>query len=629
MNRPSMTFSEYLMQLPSNIVFEGLLKHSTLPRRIISSAMVNDIAPQFSSEKALIERFSALSENAKFSCSLAYLFDSPGLAFDQAPHVFGIGALHGGLPQAIKSGDVNETMRAVFGDELVKSFLVYAARDDFGKIFFVGFKEFEPKLRKLCCQTIIGQTHIAGEKEPYDLMPALFINDVAAVVGLASQGTLKKTKLGPLGKISSQSLGKLLHFTHTPFDVSKTSEPLPILPLHYALSRGLIYGIGDGYAVSHDRMLDWLVQPLQNRCSDFVAFACDSLHLWRGSILLELFQKPGKPWLSSALFGERLKNDIATAVKLFAYCGLVDMHKSPGQTFFTRAAQPASPDEPDHAARILLMPDFSAMIPQEISADHLYWFSKFGDLLSFDKIYKGTINRNIINTSLSSGIAGETLLEWLSRWHAPKNVAETVKEWIREFSRISFETGSFIVSAEEKVTKQLLSYAPLKNALQPIKAHCIFRVAPGREHHVNEILVSMGFDARTPRLLRANPSHDSSEGLFAENREAAQPTPIVSALASDAPSLTSVKQGKYSSQLKALDLTDLMHVVDYALLMGHNLRFEYSGSPYIKKGIYLAQPLSYKKGVEPLLEAEVARTKKKKIFLINRITKIGVEPAND
>jgi hypothetical protein len=87
-------------------------------------------------------------------------------------------------------------------------------------------------------------------------------------------------------------------------------------------------------------------------------------------------------------------------------------------------------------------------------------------------------------------------------------------------------------------------------------------------------------------------------------------------------------QGKYSSRLKALDLTDLMHVIDYALLMGQHLRFEYTGSPYIKKGMYLARPLSYKKGPEPMLEAETAGTKKKKTFLINKIVKIGVEHGN-
>jgi len=627
-----MTFSEYLNQLPSTMVFEGLLKNSTLPRRIISSAMVGDIARQFSSEKTLAERFLALSENARFSCGLAYLFDAPGLLFDRAPHIAAAISGKTSLPSG-KNDDPDLALRTVLSDELILSFLVYGARDDFGNIYFVGFKEFEPKLRKLCCQAIVRHTQISDEKEAQYRMPALFLHDVTAAVGLASQGALKKTKLGPLGKTSSQSISKVLHLTHAPFDSPKTEERLPILPLNYALSRGLLRGIGDEYVAMHRKMLDWLSQPIETRCGDFIEFAGSSLRLWRMGLFNDLFHAPGKPWLSCALFGERLSEEAAASVKMLAYCGLADIHKSGGNIFFTRAARgvsgPPPAGENRGPARMVLMPDFSALIPQEIPLEHLYWFSKFGNLLSFDKIYKGTINREIINGSLNAGIAGEELLAWLDRWQAPKNVAETVKEWIREFSRISLETATFIVSAEEKVTKQLLSYAPLKNDLELISGHRIFRVVAGREHHVNQILVSMGFDARTPKRLKADHDENRPESLWGNSFDAAKLFPIISGGKPEASSSTTVKQGKYSPQLKVLDLTDLMHVLDYALLMGHNLRFEYSGSPYIKKDLYLARPLSYKKGLEPELEAEVTRTKKKKVFLINRIVKIGVEPAND
>ena len=68
-----MNFSDYLAQLPSSMVFEGLIKRSGLPRRILTSSMVKDISDQFSSEKNLAQRFSSLSGEAKFFCSLAYL----------------------------------------------------------------------------------------------------------------------------------------------------------------------------------------------------------------------------------------------------------------------------------------------------------------------------------------------------------------------------------------------------------------------------------------------------------------------------------------------------------------------------------------------------------------------------
>ena len=522
---------------------------------------------------------------------------------------------------------------SAFDDELIRSFLVYAARDEQGRMYYMGFEEFEPKLRKLCSQTIINRTQVEARKEVLSSLPlGLFLNDITAIVVLASQEKLKKTKTGNLGKSALQCVNKLLHFTHSPYNGANLDEQAPFLPLNYALSRRLLHEKGDNYAVSHARMLTWLSKPLHGLYNDFIEFASESAFLWRKSVLLDMLHKPGKPWLSSQAFGEKLKTEVCSSIKMLAYCGLVDFYRSAGAYVFTRSAQSVAGQDALskslHATRILLMPDFSAIIPQEIVPEHLYWFSKIGSLISFDRVYKGAISREIINNSLSEGIAGNVLLGLLEQWQAPKNVVDTVKEWVREFSRISLETGSFVVSAEEKVTAQLMSYEPLKRWMEPIQAHAIFRVASRHERQVNEILCAMGFDPRTPAFYKDDDDDNETENPAKETNSSRKLLPVVNFETPQKPPPVIVTQGKYSSRLKALDLTDLMHVIDYALLMGQFLRFEYAGSPYVKKGMYLTRPMSYKKGSEPLLEAETSGTMKKKTFLINRIKKIGVEHGN-
>ena len=632
-----MNFSDYLAQLPSNMVFEGLIKHSGQPRKILTSSMVKEISDQFSSEKNLTQRFSNLSGEAKFFCSLTYLFLGAGLAFDAAPYEGQPADNHLPYdpPEKVKNNQkADNPLMSASADELIRSFLVYSACDEQGRMYYMGFEEFEPKLRKLFSRTIIERTQIKAEKEaPSSPQPiGLFLNDVIALVVLASQGKLKKTKSGALGKSALQSANKLLHVAHSPYSGANLDEHAPFLPLAYALSRRLLHEKGDNYAVSHARMLMWLSKPLHSLHNDFIEYASGSAFLWRKSVLLDMLHKPGKPWLSSQAFGEKLKTEVRASIKMLAYCGLVDFYRSAGTYVFTRSAQSAANQDALskslHATRILLMPDFSAMIPQEIAPEQLYWFSKLGSLDSFDRVYKGAISREIINNSLSEGIAGAVLLDRLDQWQAPKNVAETVKEWVREFSRISLETGSFVVSAEEKVTAQLMSYEPLKRWMEPIRAHAIFRVAPRHERQVNEILCAMGFDPRTPTFCHDDDDDNETEKNLQEPHGPGKMFPIVNFGAPQKPSPVIMTQGKYSSQLKALDLTDLMHVIDYALLMGQLLRFEYTGSPYIKKGMYLTRPLSYKKGSEPMLEAETAGTKKKKTLLINRIKKFGVEHAN-
>jgi hypothetical protein len=96
----------------------------------------------------------------------------------------------------------------------------------------------------------------------------------------------------------------------------------------------------------------------------------------------------------------------------------------------------------------------------------------------------------------------------------------------------------------------------------------------------------------------------------------------------EAPPLV-IQQGKYSSQLKALEITEIMHVIEYSLLMGNRLRIEYGGSPGIRKGVYQIRPLRYEKGPGSGLEAESGRACSKKTFLLDRIVKIGVEPLHE
>ena len=81
---------------------------------------------------------------------------------------------------------------------------------------------------------------------------------------------------------------------------------------------------------------------------------------------------------------------------------------------------------------------------------------------------------------------------------------------------------------------------------------------------------------------------------------------------------------KYGSELKVLDTSEIVHVIDYAILTGGVVSFDYEGSPYLKQGIYTVKPLSFQKGIDPAFEGEVTRTKSKKMFYLRKIRKIGV-----
>jgi hypothetical protein len=617
--RATLHFTDYLGRLPGGFVYERFLRRGGPGRKIVSASTIEGIRAAFSTEKNLREAFSRLARDARYIVSLAYLFGGEGVPCELVAH------------QPGASGE-GSGASAGFDEASVASFLVYRAEDAQGKSYYMGFDEFEPKLRGLLCRVIVERARTASEKEAHPIVPGLCVSDVAAIVSLASQGDLTKTKTGQIGKVSELLVRKLLHGGRAPFDwVAGRTRP-EALAVEYACRKGLMYLRDDRYVANHGRMCAWLARPAEDLRREIADFAISLLPAWRRTMVEEVCRSLGAHWLSVSAFGAELAGAVSQHVKLFAYLGLLELRKCGGDLLF-RAPRPAeAPRGPAGkgrpAPRIMVLPDFTAMLPQEIEPEHLYWFARLGRIESLDKVYTGTVAREVIADSLSDGIEGAAMLGLLDRWRAPANVVETVREWIREFSQVFLETGAIVATADEKVTRRLSSFPPLAGCIEPVSAHCVFRVAKGKEALVAGILTDMGFDHRAPALHRSEgaAAFRSQAPLVADLPPAeAYRSPVVQfEKTPDAPPLV-LKQGKYSSALKALDMTELMHVIEYALVMGSRLRIEYAGSPGVRKGMYLVRPLQYQKGPGSGLEAESGRACVKKIFLLERIRKVGVE----
>ena len=253
---------------------------------------------------------------------------------------------------------------------------------------------------------------------------------------------------------------------------------------------------------------------------------------------------------------------------------------------------------------------------------------------SLDRVYKGTINREILNNSLSSGLEGPEVLDWLAEWVSPANVIATVREWVREFYRLYLSPGPMLITTDEKVSFQIASFVPLKEYLEPMPSHAVFRIRHGTEDKVREYLGQMGFDHRMPdrdRLSIQKPVANAGEAAPA----ASSVPPAVDGLTSgtwepvvDIAAKTDIKPlilrgKKYGAGLKSLDLNEIMHIIDYAIITGTELVLDYAGSPFIKKGEYTVVPRTCNKGADPQLDATL-KSGLKKQFHVRKINKIGV-----
>jgi hypothetical protein len=609
------SFKEYLAKLPTDVVFRHFLSPQVHSRKILSSSAIDEITRQMSSEKSIRARFSKLSAAGQHTISLVYLFGKRGLE-----------------TQAMTG----------FDEELLGSFLVFAGKNETGKMFLFGFREFEALLAPLAAAVIIdkAKTPAPNETSAAEAMPSwLCLNDVTMLCICASAGILRLTRKGSFAKVSENAFKIFLHA------LREMAVPQRIL-FNYALEKGLMLLDKDVFRPQPRAILEWMEIPLVRRKEDFVEYASSNVPLWSIPVIGALFPERGhgRQWLSLVSPGETGRDDILSSLMCLHYIGILDVEKSNGPPAFTRT-KPDNAERMRTAGRIMLLADFSAVLTREVLPEELYWFSKAGSIDSLDGVYKGTISRRIINDSLSEGTDGKKLIERLEIWDAPPNVLATVKEWIREFSRMYITSDATIVSTDERATNQIFSYQPLQRLIEPVRSDCVFRIRTGREQEVRNILVSMGFDPRMPGETAVRKRAEPGPAFNAmEDASFSEPKDMTSAVSGPSPAggtivpvvgfepeqkkeFRPVKNGKYGQKLKELDMSDMFHVLDYAVLMGHTVAFEYRGSPLVKKGLYKVSPLHVQKSPEPVCEAVVLPKKAKKKFLLKCIIRIGVEPA--
>jgi hypothetical protein len=582
--------------LPSSWVFEHFFKTGRARRRVLSSNAILEGVRSFSMAAAVRQQFESLGPQERLACSLAYLNS-------------------GGVTASLSGSD---PPTGALDSALVRSFLVYAGRNAGGAVRYFGFPEFEPVLRELCAETIAGAGAV-----PADTRKAITfgkgkppvphqLNDIAVMAVLALHGVLAKKQGGVLTGAALDAIARL-----TP----EGRECPADLLVFCGLQAGLLSENAGGYTCNAEAFEAWLLKPADQRLSQIVRCAVSFAGSWSVELLHETFRKAGGARLSCAVFPEDDRPSAMTALRRLRWAGVVELSGTGGETLFG-AGQETGPcaAEPEQGA-VIVLPDFTAVIAQEARPEDLYGFGLIGTLLSLDQVYKGAVERRVLNDSLARGVPAEIVLGRLEAWRAPRNVIETVREWIREFQRLYLTCCPMLVAADEKVAFEIGSYGPLRGFLEPVPAHTLFRIRPGAEAAVKEILGTMAYDYRMPCRDDVREAVNGGKGASACQSE--QWEPVVGAFKEPPALLLEMRGKKYGTGLKTFDLNETMHVIDFAILTGQVLMIDYGGSHRLRRGIYAMKPFSRTGGAEPLLEGSLSGGRKKR-FHVRKIKRIGV-----
>jgi len=606
-NKPlSVRFRDYVKSMPHQWILDNLICAGGKTRRILSSAMIEDAVSEFSSEASLIRRFEELPDNLKIKCSQVYLMGGNGFT----------------LPSA------NDSLN----DPLFSSLLVFAAQNRTNTKYF-GFDEFEPVLRPLMAKVLaqkgIIRLNTKTNSKNAAVRPWRPLNDVSVVCSMAYHNLLKRSRYGGISRYGLNQLKLLVHDTTlTGKGKANKDEYHPAGFLFgYCQKEAFIVTAESGYALDLPLFKTWLKKGVKTRLNDIMSYAsvfCDNFGF---ALLRNILGVCGTSSLSVKLMAEEQDREILLqAVRIFDFLGYLTIEESGGDLFFTPCR--LTSEDPDKLlsnqdrVSTVVMSDFSVIIPQEVTPSELFDFANIGILKTFDKVYKGQISRQSVSNALSHGIDDTDMRLWLLKRTSPANILSTVEEWCREFSRLYVCCDTILVSANEKVTRQISSYEQLRENLTLVSSHAVFRIRKGSEQRIFEILDKLGFD---PRTTNEQPVIVPITENLPANPAEKQWKPLTDfSSAGDAEHTLVMRRTKYGSELKALDISEMTHVVDYAILTAQQIIIDYEGSSLIKPNIYTVLPLGLQKGADPVIESQTPRSKTRKLFFLRKIKRIGV-----
>jgi hypothetical protein len=573
--------------------------------------MIREAVAKFSAPAELVKRFKALPDALRLRCAQVYLTGGNGLVLNEP--------------------DVHSK------EPLLASLLVYAAQREGSSgpngpaVRLFGFSEFEHALRPIMAETLAEAGH-AGECAAHAApVPWRPLNDVAALCSLAFQRQLGRSAHGGLSRSALNALKRLAN------DPTLTGRSVPEgLPGHpagfllgYCLHDALILDAEHDYLFNRQRFAAWSEKSMKERMHRLANYAAEYLGGFDFELARGLLLHGEGHWMSvNSLVPEAERPLLTRALGVLEFLGCLHTGHSSGALRF--APYKRADDDIDklyakQAARdTVVMPDFTIVIPQEAPPSEIFGFSAVGLPTGFDKVYRGQITKSTVSSALSAGVDAAEIREWLRARHASANVAKTVDEWIREFERLFVSNDAAVFVSDEKSAKAINSLEPLRKHLVKVDTHTVFRIRPGSEHKVLDMLEKLGFDTRVPDgQIEATAKHEDVQADESSKEKPWKPLTDFSSAAKKPPP-PAMRRTKYGSGLKSLELNEMIHVVDYALLTGSELVIDYNGSAQIKESIYTVTPVGIDRGIDAAVDAEIPCVRGRKRFFLSKIKRIGV-----
>lgn len=444
-------FPNYIQNLPSNIIIEYLNDNDS--PKIFTNSVYEKIVSKFYEKEYISQILANISDELKNEIFQIYLC--------------------GNLGKKISTDEMKF--------DLLKTFLVFeGVNENYGKLF--GFPDFSHNLAEIFAENLTVQ----NKKNSPQMFFGTFLNDFAIILDMFQNG---ESKIRTNGEYSQRwldllkercGIGKLI----TDFDdLSKILD----FVINFSSSLGAKFLRENSKIILLSNSND-LLEKVINKSCDLSKIINKYSQTIDYSFLkkLVLSGKNTENWVE-------IPAEIDFSLKLFHWCGLL--------MFADKNCFKIKNENEHHFQLGHVLPDFSVYIPIESNPIHLRKLLYSAKITSVDVIYHGKIDKKRVEESLAGGVNEKDIIEVLKIWNAPISLTQTVSEWINSFNRAFVDLP--YIAFRNDIAGNISNYSDLQGKLFPCDNYTFFRVKPGEENSVYNILQKFGFDLRktTEKLL--------------------------------------------------------------------------------------------------------------------------------
>ncbi|MFW5960453.1 MAG: hypothetical protein ACOCSE_04975 [Chitinivibrionales bacterium] len=493
--------------------------------------------------------------------------------------------------------------------EITERFLAARAESSDGRMYLCAFGDFRERIGDLLVQNIAEK----GIDKPFsdDFRGNRLIITYTLFLSLLFTGRIKIKKNHEPAKSSKEFIEKFIPIFIETLDIDKESfQEIWDIFCDFGRLNGFLSFVDMEHVINKEMLYTWL-DSAENSPESVKKSFLDLTGETDGCISEKLRERAGEKLIPVDVSSEEFSVNLWKMLILHKHLGLIEVVEIKGRKYW----RPSVCKKGNSKAfeKPVVMPDFSVIASQNISPSDMVYIAFTCNIEQYDIVYRAKFSKDQLINTLDRAVEGRDVIGRISSWKVPENVYRSIKEWVREYFRVSVVRDWSIAVADEKTAEEIRDNQQLKGYLEEVDAHSFFRIKRGTGNHVANLLSNMGYSVNenVPEVKPENYAIDARLNLKYRKTPAS------------VNGNNHFRSGKYGKGMKELGYGQILQVLEYSQVMEEPVEMEYleeDGSTSVYKFFVENVVLND----NPFISGEIIHDKKNTVFYINNIKKIGM-----